>query len=93
MKYLVSPLLPLLFLGCTQQEPAPVNVATFNIRYDYVGDSLNAWPNRQEMVVKAIRENDFDLFGMQEVLHRQLEYLESNLDGFGRVGIGRLGRT
>ena len=52
-----------------------MNVATFNIRYDYAGDSLNAWPNRQEMVVKAIRENDFDLFGMQEVLHRQLEYL------------------
>jgi endonuclease/exonuclease/phosphatase family metal-dependent hydrolase len=86
-------LLPLLFIMCTQQEPTPVNLATFNIRYDNPADSLNAWPNRKEMVVKAIRDYDFDLFGMQEVLHRQLEFLEANLKDFERVGIGRLGGT
>jgi len=93
MKYLIVPLLPLLFVACAPREQIPVNVATFNIRYDNPADSLNAWPNRKEMVVDAVLGNAFDVFGMQEVLHRQLQYLEDNLDDFARVGIGRLGGT
>jgi len=66
-----------------------LKVMTFNIRYDNPRDSLNAWPNRKEMAVGAIIENEIDIAGMQEVLIGQQRYLEENLVGYDNYAVGR----
>ena len=70
-------------------QNAPIKVMTFNIRYDNPGDGINWWENRRELVSEKILENSPDLVGMQEVLERQLNYLNERMQGYGSVGVGR----
>ena len=63
--------------------------ATFNVRYDNPGDSLNSWPYRRDTVCGFIRTRGLDVVGMQEVLHGQLEDLKAGLPGYAAVGVGR----
>lgn len=76
--------------GCSRNSyKHSIKVMTFNIRYDNPRDSLNAWPNRAEIVSNLIQIEKPDLFGMQEVLEHQYEYLDSVLQDYGSVSIGR----
>ncbi len=82
----------LLFIitGCScDSDSDSIRVMTFNIRYDNPRDSLNAWPNRAAMVSNFVRNEKPDLLGMQEVLVHQYEYLDSVLQDYGSVGVGR----
>ena len=74
-----------------QQETAslPVNVMSFNIRYDNPGDSLNSWQYRRDRAATAIHFYDADILGTQEVLHNQLEDLKQRLPEYDVVGVGR----
>ena len=77
MKNLFSTLiLSLLALGCTQQQPESLRLATFNIRYDNSGDGPNSWPHRKDSICAFIHRVDPDIIDMQEVLHHQLEVLK-----------------
>ncbi len=68
--------------------PVSINVASFNIRLDTPNDSLDAWPNRKEMVKGLIAFHEFDLFGIQEGFHHQItDILE--LGDYAYVGSGR----
>ena len=71
------------------QESSSYRVMTFNIRYDNPGDSNNSWQNRKEYLTECLQEISPDLIGMQEVLERQLIYLDENLAGYDHVGVGR----
>lgn len=78
----------------TQESPVSdkkvqIEWATFNIRYDNPGDSLNNWKYRKDTVCKFILEKQLDIVGMQEVLHNQLEDLKEGLPNFAEVGVGR----
>lgn len=88
---LVLPLLAALSSQAKQPAPAsaPVNVMTFNIRYDNPEDSLDNWTFRKDRVANAIRFYDADIVGTQEVLHNQLEDLKQRLPGYGVIGVGR----
>lgn len=81
----------LLFLSASAKAcdiPVSINVATFNIRMDTPRDSLDAWPNRKEMVKGLIRFHDFDIFGIQEGFYHQItDILE--LGNYAYVGVGR----
>jgi len=71
-------------------EPTDVfRVMSYNIRYDNPGDSVHAWPHRKERVVNLIRYHQADLLGLQEVLEHQLDYLDSALEDYAQVGVGR----
>ena len=101
LRMIVSALLcALLLTSCggkkakTQESSATdqkvqIEWATFNIRYDNPGDSLNNWKYRKDTVCKFILEKHLDIVGMQEVLHNQLEDLKAGLPGFSEVGVGR----
>lgn len=70
-------LLPFLFASCGQvkqqaSDSEPVNIMSFNIRYDNPDDSLNNWKYRKDRVANAVRFYDVDVLGTQEVLHNQL---------------------
>ena len=64
---------------------------SFNIRYDNHKDGLNAWPHRKEAVVNVLKENEPLVFGLQEAKSHQLEYIDSCLNNFAFVGLGRDG--
>jgi endonuclease/exonuclease/phosphatase family metal-dependent hydrolase len=67
---------------------APMNVATYNLRYNNPEDGPNAWPARKEMVKALIRYHEFDIFGTQEGLSDQIADL-AQMDEFDHVGVGR----
>ena len=69
-------------------EPT-LTVMSYNIRYDNPDDGRNAWSQRKEKVANLIQFYQADLVGLQEVLHRQLTFLEDKLVGYGRIGVGR----
>ena len=78
--------------GLVKQQasaPEPVNVMSFNIRYDNPEDSLDNWRYRKDRVANAIHFYDVDILGTQEVLHNQSEDLKLRLPEYGVVGVGR----
>lgn len=68
-----------------------INIATYNVRYKNSGDEKNGngWDQRMPVITDIIKFHDFDIFGAQEVLQQQLNDLNSNLQGYGHVGVGR----
>lgn len=66
-----------------------LNVATYNLRYDNPGDSLDSWKNRCPVIASLVQFNNFDIFGTQEGLKHQLENLKSLLPQYDYIGVGR----
>ncbi len=64
-------------------------VLTYNIRYDNPGDGEDAWPKRRDFLAGQIRFVAPDVFGIQEGLLHQLNYLNEQLPGYQRIGVGR----
>ena len=83
-------LLPVLLTGCNKNsDEAILKVMTFNIRTQNPSDSFNSWPYRASFVCRFLNNEKPDLFGMQEVLARQFDYLDSVMTDYSSVGVGR----
>ena len=67
----------------------PVNVITYNIRYNTPSDKENAWPNRRADVVALLKRHKVDVFSVQEALFNQIMDLKEGMTGFDYVGVGR----
>lgn len=84
-------LLCLTALSCGTGHSPDIRVMTFNIRLspsdDFDGD--NCWNKRREAVIRMISESNPDLFGIQEGIIHQVNYMEENLPGYGRYGVCR----
>ncbi|WP_299758072.1 endonuclease/exonuclease/phosphatase family protein [uncultured Pontibacter sp.] len=80
----------LLFCGASIFAQAQtMRVATFNIRYDNVNDTVNAWSKRLPAITGLVQFHDFDMFGTQEVMHHQLQGMAKELAGYSYIGVGR----
>ncbi|KAF0237724.1 MAG: hypothetical protein FD181_1683 [Prolixibacteraceae bacterium] len=66
-----------------------MNIISFNIRYNTPNDSINAWPNRIEMVTGLLKFHEADIFGLQEALIGQIEDIQNKLPDFEWFGVGR----
>jgi endonuclease/exonuclease/phosphatase family metal-dependent hydrolase len=75
-------------LAAASAAPAPINVATYNLRYNNTGDGPNAWPARKDTVKALIRYHEFDILGTQEGLADQIADL-AQMEEFEHVGVGR----
>ncbi len=62
---------------------------TYNLRYDNPNDGLNKWELRKENITDLILKYSPDIFGTQEGLSRQLDYLDENLKNYSFIGVGR----
>ncbi len=87
-------LLPFLLASCGQIKQGtpisePVNVMSFNIRYDNPDDGLDNWKYRKDRVANAVRFYQVDVLGTQEMLNNQLEELKLRLPEYEVVGVGR----
>lgn len=66
-----------------------LSVMSFNLRYDEPADEENQWSNRKESCITMLNELKPTVFGVQEGLHNQVSYLDSNLQNYSYVGVGR----
>jgi endonuclease/exonuclease/phosphatase family metal-dependent hydrolase len=62
---------------------------TFNIKYENPNEGVHQWGNRKDQILNFIKVEDLDVFGMQEVVQSQVEFLENNLVEYGRIGVAR----
>jgi len=69
----------------------PLKLMTYNIRLDVASDGENAWPQRRDFLVAQIKFYAPDIFGTQEGLPHQIEFLQKQFPGFDSEGIGREG--
>lgn len=66
-----------------------VTMMTYNIRLSLKSDGPNAWDNRKENVAGQILFYEPDIFGIQEGLPEQVDYLDSALQDYSFIGVGR----
>ncbi len=76
-------------LGLALQDPAPLRVMSFNIRYDNPADGADAWPARRADVLAHLRTRAPDIVGLQEALRGQLDDFRAGLPGYAEIGVGR----
>jgi endonuclease/exonuclease/phosphatase family metal-dependent hydrolase len=67
----------------------PVTLLTYNIRYDNPGDGPDRWALRKAWLCSQIRQAGPDIFGIQEGLAHQVSYIDSTLDEYRYIGVGR----
>ncbi|MDP5279237.1 endonuclease/exonuclease/phosphatase family protein [Sphingomonas sp. DG1-23] len=70
---------------------APLKVMSFNIRYANEKDGANAWSKRRDVTVAMLEKAAPDLFGTQELLKVQGDYLVAKLKGYAWFGVDRRG--
>ena len=81
-------LLPL-SVACRPKETPSVKVMSYNIRYGTADDGENSWPFRREAAAEMILDQHPAVFGVQEALEMQLDYLLAACPGYAYVGVGR----
>lgn len=87
----LSVTLTLLGIFEANAQQSEYKVGSYNVRYDNAVDREkgNGWPNRLPVVTSLIEFIDYDIFGCQEVLHEQLGDMDSLLQAYDHVGVGR----
>lgn len=81
-------LLLLSTMAFAQQKGVPINVISYNIRYNNPDDGVNAWPNREQNVKALVKFHDADVLCVQEALPEQFDALLKKTN-FDVVGVGR----
>jgi len=66
-----------------------ITILSYNIRYDNPADGNNGWAHRRDLLCGQIRSANPDLFGVQEALQSQINYLDSAFTGYHHIGVGR----
>ena len=68
-----------------------LSIGSYNIRYANSNDAKNgnAWEERSPRITSLVNYEAWDVVGMQEVLHKQLEDLRQGLKEYDYVGVGR----
>ncbi|MDP6600924.1 MAG: endonuclease/exonuclease/phosphatase family protein [Phycisphaerales bacterium] len=89
----VVALLLLLSLGLhpTCLAAGPIDLMTFNIRYDNPTDGDHRWDRRKDQVAAAIQDTHPHVLAVQEALPHQLSFLRKELPGYAVVGEHRGG--
>ena len=66
-----------------------MKVMTFNLRTDFPLDINNRWDKRKEIVYDIIKDNDFDIIGVQELSNKMFKDLTSEISNYNFVGSPR----
>ena len=89
MKKLVLGAFSALFLVASCTAPAPLKVMSYNVRFGTADDGVYSWPNRQDAAVAMIEDQRPAVFGVQEGLRFQLEFIAEKCPEYQYVGVGR----
>ena len=85
----ISILLLALFSFTISMTGQSNKLMTYNIRYDNVNDGENQWAKRKTFLCDQISFFEPDIFGIQEGLVHQVEYIDSVLTDYSYLGVGR----
>ena len=66
-----------------------LGVLTYNIRFDNPADGINSWDSRKEWIVSQLNTYRPMVFGTQEGLRHQIDFLDGKLKTYDYVGVGR----
>ena len=64
-------------------------IISYNIRYDNKWDKENLWTLRKDRLGQLLMEYDPSIFGIQEGLLNQVEWIDSTLENYNYIGVGR----
>lgn len=64
-------------------------IISYNIRLGVADDGKNSWENRREATLRMLEREAPTVFGIQEGIIFQVNYIEENLPQYARVGVGR----
>ncbi|MDR0814739.1 MAG: endonuclease/exonuclease/phosphatase family protein [Bacteroidales bacterium] len=78
----------LLAFQASAQKKSDIRVASYNVRYQNDGDGVNRWENRKNDLKALILFHDFDIFGTQEGMKPQLDFICKE-SGYAYTGNGR----
>ncbi|SHG57702.1 Metal-dependent hydrolase, endonuclease/exonuclease/phosphatase family [Salegentibacter echinorum] len=70
---------------------AQIEFMTYNIRYQNENDGENSWSKRKSHLANQLKYHQPDIFGVQEALVNQLNYIGQALPGYEYLGVGRDG--
>ena len=84
-------LLALIPQNADLEQPDPIRVMSFNIRYGTANDGENRWELRKDLVIGTIQDHSPQIVGVQEALAFQMDALAEALPQFRVLGQGRLG--
>lgn len=78
-------------ISVAADEPASgdIKVMTYNIRYGTAKDGENHWDKRKKLLIEKVKAFNPDLFGTQETLAFQRDFLTEQLSGHEGFGVGR----
>ena len=72
-------------VGCSQTSD--IRVGSYNIRTGGADkETPNAWDKRKDDLVALLKKLDLDVFGLQEVMPKQAEFLRERLPEYDYVG-------
>lgn len=69
--------------------PQPIKLISYNLRNSGAKDGDNSWSKRRPATPQMIRQEAPDVFGVQEGLIDQLQYIDTECPQYARVGVGR----
>lgn len=85
----VCAVMSMIAISCYDEEPAEIKVISYNVRLNTKSDGDNCWDNRKHASINMINEEKPTIFGVQEALPMQVQYLAENLPEYGYIGVGR----
>ena len=89
IRLVVCALMAVLAVSCGKSEPVDIKVISFNVRLSTRSDGDNWWENRKHASINMLNEEKPTVFGLQEALPGQVEYLVENLPEYDYIGVGR----
>lgn len=73
-----------------QKEPVHhIRAMSYNVRYSTSNDGVNAWDNRKHGTIAMLNALQPDVFGVQEALRSQVNYISEKAPQYMNVGVGR----
>ena len=76
--------------GCTSEAGEQnVRVISYNIRYMNTKDGDNNWEFRKQASINMVNEEQPTVFGLQEAVKAQVDFLQENLPNYAYYGVGR----
>jgi len=80
-------------IACTNGNKPKVEIKliSYNIRQSGLADKDGEyqWENRKQATIKMIEQEKPSIFGLQEALLEQVEYVATNLPHYSKIGVGR----
>ncbi len=79
-----------MFLGVVYSTKAQsLSAMTYNIRYATTNDGDNQWEKRKDFLTDQISFYAPDIFGIQEGLQHQVDFIDEQLPTYNFIGVGR----